>query len=262
MRFFMPSLLLLAITLCVYAADEPKEDVWDVKNTNVKAAKERFDREIQRAKVRYDSVVKSARREFESSRSRSESLLMKVLEAETNRVAKTGDLQTANEIDAISKALLAGNALPTSPEELGLPVTSLLPQPHASVRVSGTGFKMSKLKNGALAFSNKTYILGGVPASIKGWSFTHKPANVAMKATGTVLTDGYIFVAAGRKGLGHQPSTTDGWRPMNDLTFVYSISTSNCESLVVYGKKVRKGMRITLPQEGYFGVMFLVPPSK
>jgi len=127
----------------------------------------------------------------------------------------------------------------------------------ANLTVSGTGFRVEAIREGAVAYGNRRYVWRDVPKGLGGWRFTK--TNGGVRANITVRADSagtvHVATAAAQKGI-----DMAGWQRVEGLTFWYT--DKGRSRMAVYRKRVQAGEEIDIPQGNWSGGIVLAPVMK
>jgi hypothetical protein len=120
-----------------------------------------------------------------------------------------------------------------------------------AITVSGHGFEIGSLQNGAVAFGNRHYVWQHVPTWLTGWRYTKvqggKPAEMWIHAN----TEADVYLAT-------VEAPPEGWQPANDGSdFAYNDKYQT--TLRIYGRHLTAGETTAVPQRGWAGDMVLAP---
>ena len=127
----------------------------------------------------------------------------------------------------------------------------------AKASVSGTGFRVETLRQGALAYGNRKYVWRDVPKGLDGWRFTQTSGGVRAKIAVRAVSAGYVYVATagGQSGI-----DMAGWQRAEGLTFWYT--DKGRSRMTVYRKQVQAGEEVAVPQGNWSGGIVLAPSLK
>jgi hypothetical protein len=127
----------------------------------------------------------------------------------------------------------------------------------AKLTVSGTGFRVEAIREGALAYGNRKYVWRDVPKGLGGWSFTKTDGGVRAKITVRADSAGAVHVATagGQAGI-----DMTGWQRVEGLTFWYT--DRGRSRMTVYRKRVKAGDEVDIPQGNWSGGIVLAPAMK
>lgn len=124
--------------------------------------------------------------------------------------------------------------------------------------VSGSGFAIAKLENGAKAFSNRDYVWQSVPASLHGRRYTQSAGGesprLIVHAKQDVVLD--VMSATDQRGVDlaswNQPGTS----------FTYTDrkgKSGKGTRMVLLHKTLQKGEDLEIPQGNWSGVLVIFP---
>ena len=126
------------------------------------------------------------------------------------------------------------------------------PQPSASplgklarLSVSGTGYRLQLLRNGARSHSNRKYVWQNVPARLEKLSFTQLAGGKAAKIAIEVREPGTVFFAVRLRSRLTRPLESDGWK-QTGMRFNYSDRGKT--TLGVLSKELAAGTKMEVPQ--------------
>lgn len=119
--------------------------------------------------------------------------------------------------------------------------------------ISGTGWTLQPLANGAKAFSNRTYVWMDLPRDTATWRYTQiaggEPAVVEVEAR----KDTTVHMAS---TVTNPDARFDGWSPVAGVNFRYT--DAGRTRLHVYARKLKAGERASLPQGTWAGGLLLL----
>ncbi len=122
--------------------------------------------------------------------------------------------------------------------------------------ITGAGFEIARLDEGATAFSNRAYIWNGVPEDFQGWSYTRtgggEPAAIGVRATRDTTLHVATTPAHARKAL-------PAWRPTG-TAFAYT--DRGMTGMAIFTRPLRGGQEIMIPQGNWTGTLVLVPTGQ
>jgi hypothetical protein len=121
----------------------------------------------------------------------------------------------------------------------------------ALITVSGSGFDVKTLKEGAVAYINRDYVWRDVPQSLVDWEFTELSGGVKAKISVIALSDGDLYAAS------IDTLDKDGWLPVEGLTLTYN--DRNHTTLQIYRLHVTANSTLKVPQHGWAGSIVLAP---
>ncbi|HSI14097.1 MAG TPA: hypothetical protein VK961_18765 [Chthoniobacter sp.] len=124
--------------------------------------------------------------------------------------------------------------------------------------VTGSGFVIAKLEDGAKAFSNRGYVWQSVPVSLRGRRYTQSAGgdlpHLVVHAKQSFVLD--VMTATEQRGLDlaswNQPGTS----------FIYTDGkgkTGKGTRVVLLHKTLQKGQDLVLPQGNWTGVLVIFP---
>lgn len=173
---------------------------------------------------------------------------------ETLEQAKKQAMEKKNLEDAVAYDKAIKDAL-TQIDSLN---ASLVQDPVAEIKVTGTGFQVQNVRNGERAFSNRDYVWGDVPQNYEGWSFTRSDGKGNPSVKVEAMTAGLVTIAVGAD---YAAPRADGWRRLGKDSFFYT--DSNKTRLVLFAKEVAAGDVIdipTRPKDAFISPILLIPP--
>ena len=132
----------------------------------------------------------------------------------------------------------------------------------ADLTVTGARFAEGMLADGKLAFSNRSYVWGEVPADLAGRTITRVGGGVSAAVTVRAKRDATLLVA-----VSPGPAAAGGlfvadrnvWQPTGQ-TFHYSDADKT--RLAVYARKVLAGETVAILQIGWAGALVILPPAR
>jgi len=122
------------------------------------------------------------------------------------------------------------------------------------VTISGFGFAMQPLRNGAAAFSNRAYVWENLPNALSGRRFTQTAGGGAATMTITAQRDTTLLVATATS---QQPLSLAGWAARPELGFGYT--DAGHTKMAVYARQLARGETLTLVQTNWAGLVVILP---
>jgi hypothetical protein len=123
------------------------------------------------------------------------------------------------------------------------------------VTLSGTGWSLAGLKDGAVAFANRSYVWRAVPPQFAGWRVTQVKGGERAEIRVTAKRDTTLFIATASS----QPGVRmDGWEVVRGAVFHYTDAGQT--SLQVYQRELPAGQELAIPQGNWSGGLLLLPP--
>ncbi|MFV0469176.1 MAG: polysaccharide deacetylase family protein [Dysgonomonas sp.] len=110
------------------------------------------------------------------------------------------------------------------------------------------------LKTGALAYNNRTYVYGTIPAAISGNMFTRYNGGAAPALQVTPQADGDLYIAVSSEDKYFDVSE---WTKIDGITFGYNDPTST--TFTLYKKAVVKDQVISLKTTSWQGILVISP---
>jgi len=121
------------------------------------------------------------------------------------------------------------------------------------VTISGYGFSMQTLQNGAKAYSNRDYVWENVPAALAGKRFTQTAGGGAATLRITAKEDTTVMMATATS---QPPVNFEGWEPQPELGFGYT--DGGHTRMSVFSRKLAKGQTTMLVQVNWAGYLLIV----
>ena len=118
-----------------------------------------------------------------------------------------------------------------------------------NVCVSGSGFTVQTLREGGLAFGNRSYVWGGVPAALQGWQYTQTDGGRESALRAVPKQAGFVYAASS--------AALPGWEAVPALGFHYT--DKGATAMTVYCHQFPAGAMVPIPQLGWTGTMLLAP---
>lgn len=129
--------------------------------------------------------------------------------------------------------------------------------PAVPVTIQATGWlETDILNNGTLAYSNRTYVFGGVQSSLKGLVFTRYNGGTPPKLKITAAQTGDMYIAISNYETVYN-GTTNGWTKVAGLEFTYNDNVTTTFS--IYKKPVVEGDIISIETTSWQGVLVIAP---
>jgi len=123
--------------------------------------------------------------------------------------------------------------------------------------LSGSGWTLATLADGRQAFSNRPYAWQNVPPAYRDWQITQTAGGVAAEIRVKVKRPGTLFAATAPRQAGVDLA---GWQAAPASTFAYTDTART--PMAVYGRAVRAGEELVIPQGNWTGLIVLLPPAK
>ncbi len=127
--------------------------------------------------------------------------------------------------------------------EISLSLFAGLPE-QTVIKFEGSEFEKKAFVNKAVFFTNKNYIIDGIPSGFKNFEFLAHNSNSKIKGTIISDRDGFVYIIA-PPGL-----HLEGWQQIVNSEFSYDDYKNSI--LVIYQKKVKAGQRVPLPEINRF----------
>jgi hypothetical protein len=127
----------------------------------------------------------------------------------------------------------------------------------AQLEITGRGWTLTPLANGAKAFSNRNYVWQEVPKAFQGWRHTQTGGGVRAELTVKALADTTVYLAATQPKAETAPA---GWTPVPEGTFQYTDGART--RMVIYQRALKAGETVGIAQGNWTGSLLLVPPEK
>ncbi len=130
----------------------------------------------------------------------------------------------------------------------------------AEFEIDGTHHTLAPLRDGEVAFFDRTYTWESVPPQFtNGWSFTRmRPGEDSKRKTDLrIKKAGLVYVAV--QSLAVDEMKKRGWSPLEGVTFNYT--DKHHATVVVMSKKYLGLQRDRLPHFRFVGTVVLVPPK-
>lgn len=142
----------------------------------------------------------------------------------------------------------------TMKDSVPMPEAAAVKHETADLVITGHKFQAGKLKEGAVAFGNRTYVWEKVPEAISGWTITTtqggEAASIRVKAKRATV----LHVAT--SGGGQKAIDLTGFTKSEALKFAYT--DKGHTAMEVFTRAMKEGEEVVLPQGNWTGVMVLV----
>jgi hypothetical protein len=119
--------------------------------------------------------------------------------------------------------------------------------------VTGRGWSLKPLSNGARAFSNRDYVWAEVPAGAGAWTYTQTaggvPAEIAVEAKRDMVVRLAAVPSQGALDL-------SGWRPLQGLSVRYT--DGGRTALQLFERPLKAGATLALPQGSWAGGLLVL----
>jgi len=145
----------------------------------------------------------------------------------------------------------------TPADSVPMPEPPALRHETSEFILTGRGFTLARLDNGARAFSNRAYVWQGVPEAFRGWHCTQtaggERADMTVKAKRATTLHCATALSQSRVNLA-------GWHRM-EATFGYTDRGTTV--LSVYNRELKAGEEVAIPQGNWTGglLLFREPPE-
>ncbi len=126
----------------------------------------------------------------------------------------------------------------------------------ADLVITGSGFALAPLDDGAQAFGNRAYVWQGVPAAHRGGRFTQTRGGETAVLSVKARRDTTLRVAA---AAAQGDRLLKGWRK-TEAGFSYT--DGGHTALVVFSRDLKSGEELAIPQGGWTGTIVLIPPER
>lgn len=140
----------------------------------------------------------------------------------------------------------------TMADSVSIPGLAVTHYEGSDLTVTGHGFEVAPLAEGAKTFSNRAYVWTGLPADLGANVFTQTAGGVAAKITVQAKRDTMVRFATALPLLGNVPP---GWKP-SALMFHYSDRGKT--AMPVFSRPLKAGETLTIPQNGWAGGLVLL----
>jgi hypothetical protein len=122
--------------------------------------------------------------------------------------------------------------------------------------VTGFGWTLAKLTNGAKAFANRNYVWAEIPPSFAGYDYTQTAGGEHAQIRVRAKREAVLHLAATSAPQG---AAAAGWTPVGDARFHYT--DRHRTALQVFARPLSASEEIEIPQDNWAGRLVLLPPK-